>query len=113
MQTYGNINDAMNFHEAQKCVNGPSRLSLHPVRCVDGVLITNKKLILARWAEYLQNKLHSTDPGFMDDLPTLPIIPKVDGPPSVEEVVKAILSLKNNKTAGSNSIPAKVIKYGG
>ena len=57
--------------------------------------------------------VHATDPGFLDDLPTLPIIPKLDDPPSFDEVEKAILSLKDNKTAGSDNIPAEVIKYGG
>ena len=62
----------------------------------------NKELILERWAEYLQNllnKVHTTDPGFLDDLPTLPIIPKLDDPPSFDEVERAILRLKDNKAA--------------
>ena len=89
LQSYSNINDAKNFYEALKGVYSPSRFSLHPVRCTDGVLIKNKELILVTWAEYLQNLLkyvHTTDPGFLDDLPTLPIIPKLDDPPSFDEV---------------------------
>ena len=77
IQSYANINDAKNFYEALNGVYGPSRLSLHPVRSTDGILIRNKELILAWWAEYLQillNKVNTTDPGFMDDLPTLPIL---------------------------------------
>ena len=73
-------------------------------------------MILERWDEYLQNllnKVHTTDPGFLDDLPTLPIIPKLDDPPSFDKVEKAILSLKDNKAAGPDNIPAEVIKYGG
>ena len=73
-------------------------------------------MILERWAEYLQNllnKVHITHPGFLDDLPTLPIIPKLDDPPSFDEEGKVILSLKNNKAAGPDNIPAEVIKYGG
>ena len=99
IQRYANINDAKNFYEAHKGVYGPSRFSLHPVRSTDGILSRNNELILARWAEYLQNllnKVHTTDPGFLDDLPTLSIISKLDGPPSFDELVKAILSLKDN-----------------
>ena len=116
MQSYANINDARNFYEALIGVNGPSRFSLHPVRSSDGNLIKNKELILASWAECqlsLLSKVHTNDPGFLDDLPTLPIIPKRDDPPSYDEVEKAILSLKDNKTANPDNIPAEVIKYGG
>ena len=95
--------------EAPTGVYGPSRFSMHPVRSTDGVLIKNMEMILARWTEYLQhllNKVHSTDPGFLDDLP---IIPKLDDSPSFDEVEKAILSLKDNKTAGPDNIPAEVV----
>ena len=116
IQTYANINDTKSFYEALKGVYGPSRFSLHPVRSTDGVLIKNKELILERWAEYLQNqlnKVHTTNPDFLDDLPTLPIIPKLDDPPSFDEVEKAILGLKDNKAAGPDNISAEVIEYGG
>ena len=76
----------------------------------------NKEMILARWAEYLQgmlNKVHTTNPGFLDDQPTLLTIPKLDDPPSFDEVEKAILSLKDKKTARHDNIPAEAIKYGG
>ena len=66
-----------------------------------------KELILERWAEYLQNllnKVHTTDPVFLDDLPTLPIIPKLDDPPSFDEVERAILRHKDNKAAGPDNI---------
>ena len=116
IQSYANINDTKSFYEALKAVYGPRNFSLHPVRSIDGDLIKNKELILERWAEYLQNllnKVHTTDPGFLDDLPTLPIISKLDDPPSFDEVEGAILRLKDNKAAGPDNIPHKVIKYGG
>ena len=96
IQSYANIYDTKRFYEALKAVYGPRHFSLHPVRSIDGDLIKNKELILKRWAEYLQNllnKVHTTDPGFLDDLPTLPIIPKLDDPPSFNEVERAILRL--------------------
>ena len=115
IQSYANINDTKIFYEALIGVYGPSCF-LHPVRSTDGILIKNKEMILKRWAEYLQNllnKVHTTDPGFLDDLPTLLIVPKLDDPPSFDEVEKAILSLKDNKTAFTDNIPAEVIKYCG
>ena len=116
IQSYANINDTKIFYEALSGVYRPGRFSLHPVRSTDGVLIKNKELILKRWAEYLQNLLNkvlTTDPGLLDDLSTLPIIPKLDDPPSFDEVKKANLSLKDNKAAGPDNIPAEVIQYGG
>ena len=115
IQSYSNINDTRNLYEALKCIYWPSRI-FHFVRSTDGVLLKNKELILARWAEYVQillSKVHTTDPGFLDDLPTVPITPKLDGPQSLSEIEKAILCLKGNKTAGSDNIPAEVSKYGG
>ena len=103
IQSNANINDTKSFYEALKAVYGPRHFSLHPVRSIDGDLIKNKELILERWAEYLQNlpnKVHTTDSGFLDDPPTLPIIPKLDDPPSFDEVERAILRLKDNKAAG-------------
>ena len=100
IQSHANINYAKSFYEALIGVYGPSRFSLHPVRSTDGVLIKNMEYIFERLAEYPQyllNKVHSTDPGFLDELPTLPIIPKLDDPPSFDEVEKAIFSPKDNK----------------
>ena len=68
----------------------------------DGVLIKNKELLVARWAEYqwnLLNMFHISDTGLLGDLPTLAIIPKLCDPPSFDEVEKAILCLNNNKAA--------------
>ena len=42
----------------------------------------------------------------------MPIIPKLDQP-SFDKMEKAIHSLKDNKTAGPDNIPAQVTKYGG
>ena len=115
IQSYANINDTKSFYEALKAVYGPRRFSLHPVRSINSDLVKNKELILERWAEYLQNllsKVHTTDPGFLDDLPRLPIIPELDDPPSFDEVERAILRLKDNKAAGPDNIPPEVIKYG-
>ena len=72
IQSYANLNDAKNFNNALKGVYWPNRFSLHPVKSNDGVLIKNKELFLAKWAEHIQNPLnmvHTTDPGLLDDLP--------------------------------------------
>ena len=116
IQSYANIIDTESYYEALNGVYGPSRFSLFHVRSTDGILIKNKELILKRWTEYQQsllNKVHTTDPGFLDDLLTLPITPNLDDPPSFDNVEKAILSPKDNMAVGPDDILAEVIKYGG
>ena len=116
IQSYANVNDTKSFYEALISVYEQRRFSLHPVRSTDGFLINNKEMILERWAEYLQNllyKVHTTDPDFLYDLPTLPIIQELDDPPSFDEVERAIHRLKDNKAAGPDNIPPEVIKYSG
>ena len=107
IQSYANINDTKNFYEPPKGVCGLSRFFLHPVKCTDGVLFKNKEFILARWDKYLQillNKVHTTDPGFLDDLPTLTIIPKLDDPPSFDEV-KMPFSVQRQQNSRSRQHP--------
>ena len=73
-------------------------------------------MILARWDEFLQNllnKVHATEPDFLDDLPILLISPNLDDPPSFNKVEKAALSLKDNTAAGPDNIPAEVISMVG
>ena len=111
--------DPPSFDEVEKailCLNdnkaaGPDNIPAWQhsdnIRSTDGVLRRNKELILARLAEYLQNllnKVHISDSGFLDDLPTLPIIPKRDEPSSFDEVEMAILRLKYNKTTVPDNI---------
>ena len=115
IQSHANVNDRKSFYEALKGVYGPRRFSLHPVRSTNSVLVKNKELILERWAEYLQNllsKVHTTDPGFLDDIPTLQIISKHDEPPSFDDVEKEKLNLNGKKTADPDKITAEVIEYG-
>ena len=116
IQSYTDDNDTKSYYEAPKGVNGQIRFYLHLVRSIEGALIHNKDMILARWAKYEQsmlNKVHATEQAFLDDLPTQLIIPNLDDPPSLDKVKKAILSLNDNKAACPDNIPPEVFKYGG
>ena len=48
IQSYASINDTKRFYEALSVAYEPTRFSLYPVRSIDGILIKNKELILAR-----------------------------------------------------------------
>ena len=102
LQIIAKLDDASSFDEVEKAIlrlkcskaAGPDS-----IQCTDGVLIENKELILAWLAESLENLLinvHTTNPVFLDYLPTLPIIPKLDDPPPLDEVERAILSAKES-----------------
>ena len=86
------------------------------MRAKDGIiLIKDKKDILSRWAEHLQELLNQGNPvdqSIADQLPQLPIISEVDTIPSIEEILAAANNLKNNKALGPDGIPAEIFKYG-
>lgn len=49
----------------------------------------------------------------LDQLPQHPIVESMGKPPRVDEVMDAIKTMKNNKSAGPDGIPAEVLKKGG
>jgi len=93
IQNYPDANMAHQFYEAVKAVYGPKSHSTHPVRTKDGITpIKDKKDILSRWAEHLQELLNQDNPvdqSIADLLPQLPIIPELDTIPSIEEISAA------------------------
>ena len=66
-----------------------------------------------RWAEHYQ-KMYSTETSVtnavLEKVPQLPKMEELDEPPSIEELSKAIKSLVNGKTSGSDNIPPEVVK---
>jgi len=113
IQSYADTNDTQKFYEAIKATYGPSHHSVHPVRSKDGnTPIKDQQGILARWAEHLGdllNHISSTDPSFIDLLLQLPPIPELDHLQDFHEVHTAIKGLKNNKSAGPDTLPAEVL----
>ena len=101
----------------KKAVYGPKSHSTHPVRTKDGItLIKDKKDILSRWEEHLQELLNQDNPvdqSIADQLLLLPIISELDTIPSIEEISAAANNLKNNRAPGPDGIPAEIFKYGG
>jgi len=100
MQNYVHANMAHQFYEAIKAVYGPKSHSTHPVSTKDGItLIKDKKDILSRWAEHLQELLNHdnhVDQSIADQLPQLPIISDLDTVPSIEEISAAANNLKKH-----------------
>ena len=49
----------------------------------------------------------------MNEVLEVPTLWEIDNLPTREEVLSALSGLKNNKSAGPDSIPAELLKYGG
>ena len=71
---------------------------------------------IERWPEHfniLLNQSIPTDPSILEEHPSFPSVPHLNGISQFNLVCKAIKGLKNNKSAVSDSIPAEIYKYGG
>jgi len=107
-------NLAHQFFEVIKAAYGPKCHSTYPVRTKDG--IKDRKDILSRCAEHLQELLNQDNPvdqSITDQLPQLPIISELDTIPSIDEMSAAANNLKNNTAPGPDGIPAEIFKCGG
>ena len=103
------------FYESIKKVSGPVSSSICPIKDTDGTLLKDNDKILKRWAEYYSSLLNSsnpTDQSILEELPQLPTVYEMDVPPTLEEVKRAIDSLKNGKAPGPDGIPAEIYKCG-
>ena len=116
MQAFFDAGDTHNFYDSLKIAYGPLDKSIAPVRSSDGALIKDKSGILNRWAEHfcdLLNRVHPTDPNFLESVPQLETLHHLDNPPTLAEVEKAIASLKCRKAAGPDTVQGELLKYGG
>lgn len=117
IQHYADTNDSQKLFDAIKAIYGPSQHTLQPVRAKDGTtMLREQHAILSRWAEHFKELLNCDNPydtSLLDELPQLPSITDIDGPPSLEEVHNAVKGLKNNKAAGPDGIPGEILKNGG
>ncbi|GFN80528.1 hypothetical protein PoB_000703400 [Plakobranchus ocellatus] len=74
------------------------------IKSKDGTMFMEKKEILNRWSEYVEDL-------YEDDRCKKPIIEKnIEGPTILkEEVEAAIKKMKNGKATGSDNIPVEII----
>ena len=101
------------FYEGIKKVNGPIRSSICPIKDAQGTLLKDNTKILKRWAEYycdLLNSSRPSDQSVIEQLPQLPTVHQMDAPPTMEELKKAIDSLKSGKAPGPDGIPGEIYR---
>ncbi|CAH1268867.1 Hypp4012 [Branchiostoma lanceolatum] len=82
-----------------------------PVRDKEGNLLTTTEEQLKRWAEHFSDLLNRLVPEIPPNIPHAEEeLPINTGKPSKIEIKKAIMSLRNGKSAGPDDIPAEALK---
>ena len=90
---------------------GPNYIGTTPVKDGNGILITDRALILNRWVEHFQTVLNQQsqfDEQVLSEIPQLPIAQHLDEDITAEEVTHAINQLSSGKSPGIDGIPAEV-----
>ena len=117
IQSFADRKDMKKFFDALKTVYGPQSSGTTPLLKADGTsLLTDKEVILKRWAEHFDgvlNRPSSINEEAINRLPQVECNPLLDELPTVSETVKAIKLLSSGKAPGSDAIPAEIYKAGG
>ncbi|XP_064080601.1 uncharacterized protein LOC135197466 [Macrobrachium nipponense] len=117
LQSFFDRNDMRSLFSGMKTIFGPSPQGLAPLRSQNGTrLLKNNNEILCRWKEHFEELLNRDpviDEDVLQQLPCLPLDMTLAVVPTLEEVELDIFSMKNNKAAGPDNIPAEIYKYGG
>ena len=109
--------DMRGFFSGTRAIYGPCSHGLAPLRSKDGTqLLKTNSAILGRWKEHFEELLNRNpviDQDVLEQLPLHPIDTTLEDVPTLEDVEKAIFSMKNNKASGPDNIPAEIFKCGG
>ena len=79
-------------------------------------MLTEKPAIVSRWREYFSDLLNCPATAREEALTSLdqyPVQEDMANPPTLEEILAAIKSMKSGNTPGLDGIPAEIYKYGG
>ena len=99
------------LYDTTKQLSRKFKTTNHQIRDFNGRLLTTTEEQHKRWVEHFQQLLNRPPPMEPPILP--PANQELDiscEPPTRAEVEEAIKSLKNNKSAGPDNIPAEVLK---
>ena len=116
IQGFADKHDSKRFYSALKEVYGPQPSGVTPLLSADGAnLLTEKSVILERWAEHFQavlNRPASINDQAIARLPQVVVNNSLDDPPTITEVEEAIKQLSDGKAPGSDAIPSEIYKCG-
>ena len=117
LQQLADGNSLKGFFAAIKQVYGPQKTAVAPIRDAEGSqMLTEKPAIVSRWREYFSGLLNCPATAREEALASLdqyPVQEDMANPPTLEEMLAAIKSMKSGKTPGLDGIPAEIYKYGG
>ncbi|XP_063634609.1 uncharacterized protein LOC134805232 [Cydia splendana] len=118
LQHLADTNQTGRFFQGIQAVFGPKCRKIAPIYSRDKERrLTDKHEVLARWAEHFKDVLNpvtqSVDLAYIRTLKNQSLSDNLALPPDYNEYVAAVRKLKNNKTPGSDSLPAEIFKYTG
>ena len=117
IQQLADANDTRGFFNATKEIYGPTTHGQAPLKSKDGTTILKSNTEIGdRWREHFDDLLNhkaTIDKSILDMIPKEAKDYSLTRIPSLEEVKSAITTMKNNKAAGPDGIPAEIYKLGG
>ena len=117
LQRAADSNNMKGFYNGLKEVWGPKKKGPVQLKSTDGMeTFSDSKKVVARWSEHFQKLLNvpgDIDHEALDNIPQRTTKTSLDEIPTMDEMARAIASLKDGKAPGEDGIPAKVWKHGG
>ena len=87
------------------------RKGSHPIKDKNGKALKTPEEQMKRWFEHFNSVLNQQPPVQRADIPPAATLLPIDcSRPGKEEIAKAIMHLKNNKSPGPDNIPAEILK---
>ena len=117
LQTAADRRDMKAFYTGLREIYGPKPRGLIQLYDLDGTtVLQEKEKILERFSDHFDQLLNvpgDLDRAAKDNIAQRPVVPVLDDPPDMDELMSAICSVQDGKAPGRDGIPSEVWKHGG